>query len=73
MSDSVPNPANRSAWRGGVYRLGAEPPDDLRAITTAEERLEILDVLTKRAWSLTGAPFPDYRRENIPARVVRPS
>jgi len=72
MADSEGSAARPPIWRGGVYRLGEEPPDDLRILTTPEERLEILARLTDRAWSLTGAPFPNYRRSDIPARVIRP-
>ena len=60
-------------WRGGVYDLGGEPCDNLCESTTAEERLEMLAMLTERAWSLTGKPFPDYERREIPANVIRPS
>ena len=58
-------------WRGGVYALGDEPPDDVCASTTPEERLAILAELTERAWSLTGKLFPEYGRQDIPANVIR--
>lgn len=61
-----------SPGAGGVYRLGEEPPDDLRASTTARERLRILRELTERAWDLTGRPWPTYDRREIPVRVMRP-
>jgi hypothetical protein len=54
-----------------IFRLGEEPPDDLRETTTAAQRLEILRELTKRAWTLSGRPFPSYSRRQIPIRVVR--
>ena len=55
-----------------IFRLGGEPPDDLRETTTAAQRLDILRELTKRAWTLSGQPFPSYSRRQIPVRVVRP-
>ena len=54
-----------------VYRLGAEPRDDLSDTTTVSQRLEILRELTERAWRLTGRPFPTYKRHDIPVRVTR--
>lgn len=54
-----------------IFRLGEEPPDDLRETTTAAQRLEILCELTMRAWTLSGRPFPSYSRREIPVRVVR--
>ena len=55
-----------------VFRLGAEPRDDLSATTTVSERLEILRELTARAWRLTGRALPTYQRHEIPVRVIRP-
>ena len=54
-----------------VFRLGEEPPDDLLGTTTVRERLAMLRELTERAWRLSGQPFPTYRRQDIPVRVVR--
>jgi hypothetical protein len=54
-----------------IYRLGEEPRDDLSDSTTAEERLEILRVLSERVWTLSGKPFPSYARSEIPVRIVR--
>lgn len=54
-----------------IFRLGEEPPDDLRETTTAAQRLEIVRELTKRAWSLSGRPFPSYSRRQIPVRIVQ--
>lgn len=41
--------------------MGDEPRDDLCDITTAEERLEMLSLLTERAWLLTGMPMTARR------------
>jgi hypothetical protein len=53
-----------------IFRLGEEPLDDLRATTTAEERLEMVRRLTERAWALSGRPFPSYSRDRIPVRIT---
>jgi hypothetical protein len=61
--------ASRAVVR--IFRIGDEPPDDLLGSTTAEERLRILRMLTERAWSLGGHPWPSYSRGGIPVRVER--
>lgn len=62
----------RRAWPVRIYRLGAEPGDDLSDATTPEQRLEILAELSRRMWELTagGAP-PAYTRATMPVRIVR--
>lgn len=68
---------DKAAHRGAdvqevrVYRLGKEPRDDLRAVTTAEERLAILSDLSERAWALSGRPAPSYDRSKVPVRITR--
>lgn len=42
-------------------------------MTTALERLEMMWPLAKEAWLLSGRPIPDYRREDAPGRVFRPT
>lgn len=54
-----------------VYRLGDEPGDDLSGMTTPEQRLEMVAVLSKRMWELTGRPVPSYARSEMPVRVIR--
>ena len=55
-----------------VGRLGAEDAaDDLSATTTAVERVELVQRLSRRMWELTGRPWPEYRRSAMPGRVVR--
>lgn len=61
----------RKSWPVRVYRLGAEPRDDLRETTTPEERLAMVEELTAGAWELARLPVPSYRREATPIRVVR--
>ena len=63
---------DRSTWPFRAFRLGEEPADDLRATTTAAERLDMVWELTVDAWELAGRPIPDYPREAAPGRVIRP-
>ena len=67
---SVPDP-RRASWPVRRFRLGEEPPDDLSASTSPEERLALVDTLTREAWALTGRPLPDYRREEAPVRLLK--
>jgi hypothetical protein len=63
----------REQWPIRIYRLGEEPGDDLSALTTPEQRLEMVTLLTARMWELTGQPFPSYARSAMPVRIIRPS
>jgi hypothetical protein len=60
----------RKSWPVRVYRLGDEPSEDLSAVTTAAQRLEMMWPLALDAWSLSGRAMPDYPRERTPVRVV---
>lgn len=74
MSDSRRNAnaaSRRGTFPGRVYRLGAEPADDLHLVTTPEERLEILVDLTRRSWMLTGRAIPVYERHAMPVAIRR--
>jgi hypothetical protein len=62
---------DRKTWPVHVYRLGEEPPDDLRASTTPEERLAMMWPLAVEAFSLSGKPMPDYRRVAAPVTLRR--
>jgi len=55
-----------------VYRLGAEPGDDLSASTTAEERLAMMWPLALEAWDVSGRPLPRYSRQETPV-ALRPN
>ena len=61
----------RQSWPVRKYRLGSEPSEDLSDSTTAEQRLEMMWPLTLEAWSLSGAPLPDYLRSEAPVRRFR--
>ena len=64
---------DRSSWPVRVFRLGAEPGDDLSSFTTAEDRLEMVWTLTVEAWTLAGLPIPEYSRAQTPVRVFQRS
>jgi hypothetical protein len=49
-----------------------DPPDaGLSGPTTAAERLALVEVLTREAWTLAGLAWPTYPRAAIPVRVLR--
>jgi len=60
----------REAWTARIYRLGEEPPDDLGATMSAEQRFDLVAELSRRVWELSGTPVPDYPRSRIPCRVI---
>lgn len=70
--ESTPE-APRPPLTARVYRLGEEPGDDLSTISTAEQRLAMVAVLTRRMWELTGRPVPRYERTTMAVRLRRPS
>lgn len=55
------------------FRLGEEPPDDLRDYTTVEQRLAMVRDLCHRAWELSGSPPVPYSRATTPITVIRRS
>lgn len=69
--DAGSRAARRRSWIVRVYRLGAEPADDLSDSTTAEERLAMMWPLAVEAWSLTDRPIPTYARGDAPVRLLR--
>jgi len=60
-----------TAWLTRVFQLGEEPRDDLVAVTTAEQRLAMVWELSQRMWALTGRPFPNRARQDLPGVVLR--
>ena len=60
----------RRDWPVRKLRLADDPGDDLSRETTAEERLAMMWPLAVEAWSLTGQPMPEYRREDTPVRLA---
>jgi hypothetical protein len=61
----------RAAWPIRVFRLGAEPSEDLSATTTVEERLAMVDELTRQAFALAGIETPVGPRGERPIVVRR--
>ena len=60
----------RAAWPVRKFRLGEEPADDFSE-TTVEQRVAMVWQLTLDAWSCTGRQIPNYRRSEMPGRVLR--
>ncbi len=54
------------------FKLGEEPPDDLRDYTTPSQRVAMVWELCARAWQLSGSPPVPYSRETMPIVVIRP-
>ena len=71
--DEAARAARRRDWPVRVFRPGEEPGDDLSPVSTAEERLSMVWMLTARLWELTGQPLPRYSRGEMPGRVIRPA
>jgi hypothetical protein len=65
--------AGRRGWLVRRFALGDEPRDDLRGVTTPEQRLEMMWELALQAWYLSGRELPNYPRDRAPGRIVRPS
>lgn len=65
--------AARARWPVRKFRLEDAPGPDLSATTTAEERLAMMWPLACEVWSLAGRAIPDYPRDRMPVRVIRPS
>lgn len=70
-SDEVERAARRGAFPVRIFRLGEEPGDDLRDVTTPEERIAMMWPLAVEAWRLSGRPMPDYARSETPVRLLR--
>jgi hypothetical protein len=61
----------RATWPGRVADLRHEgDSDDLSSSTTPEERVLMVDFLTRQAWAVSGLPVPQYSRREMPGRVV---
>jgi hypothetical protein len=56
--------------QAAIYPLGAEPPDDLSATTSIEERIAMMWPLALEAWNVSGRTLPGYRRAEMPGRVI---
>lgn len=56
-----------------LYRLGDEPRDDLVGSTTPAERFEMVGVLSRRAWELSGQPAHAIPRSSMTIALKRRS
>ena len=54
-----------------VFRLGEEPSDDLTSSTSAEERFEMVAMLSARMVEFSRTPALPPTRRGHPVRVVR--
>lgn len=52
-----------------VVPLRSDEAGDARVGGTAEERLALLAVLSRRMWALTQRPLPSYTRSTMPVRL----
>jgi hypothetical protein len=71
VSDHTILVAKRASWPVRTHALGFEPPDDLSATTTAEERIAMMESLALEAFALAGQPPPTYTRAESPVSVRR--
>jgi len=62
--------ARRKDMTVRVVPLRSKEAGDARVGGTADERLALLTELSRRAWELTGRPFPSYTRATMPVRVT---
>jgi hypothetical protein len=56
-----------------AFRMQDEPLLDQRVETTPDERVREVLRLSYEAFALSGQPWPQYSRTNIPGRVIRPT
>jgi len=61
----------RRSWPIRRYALGEEPPENLSATTSADQRLAMVWPLTVLSWRLAGLEIPDYERRRAPGVVRR--
>lgn len=51
-----------------IVPLRSSEAGDARVGGTADERLQLVAELSRRAWELTGRPLPSYTRATMPVR-----
>jgi hypothetical protein len=76
MSPIDPDEARRlrAAARAGwpIRKVGLDDiGEDLSDVTTAEERLAMMERLALDAWACAGLQWPRYVRADMPGRLVR--
>ena len=62
----------RARWPVRTFRLEDPPGPDLFAATTADERPAMMWPPAPDAWAPAGRTMPDYPRNRMPVRVIRP-
>ncbi len=55
---------------GRVVPLRDDEAGDARVGSSAEEPIALVDELSRRAWTLTRHPIPDYNRDTMPVRLT---
>ena len=55
-----------------AFRMKDEPLVDQRVETTPSERVREVLRLSYKAFALSGQPWPNYTRSEIPGRIIRP-
>jgi hypothetical protein len=54
-----------------IVPLRSDEAGDARVGGTVEERLALVEELSRRAWELSGQPLPHYTRQTMPVRLGR--
>jgi hypothetical protein len=62
----------RASWPVRLVRLGEEERVDARDASSVDERIALVDVLTREQWAFAGLPVPTYTRAEMPGRIIRP-
>ncbi len=57
--------------RARVAALADGASEDLSGCTTVAERVEMVELLSRRMWEISGRPIPTYARPEMPGRVLR--
>jgi hypothetical protein len=61
----------RAAWPIRRTALAEEPLTDERIPDDVDARVAMVAELTRMQWALSGRELPNYRREEMPGRVIR--
>lgn len=62
----------RAGWPIRRSTLGDEPLTDDRVPDSVDARVEMVAVLTRMQWGLSGKELPRYPRHEMPGQVIRP-
>ena len=61
----------RADWAIRVIPLGSEELTDPRDTSTIDERIALVDTLTREQWRLAKLEIPSYGRAAMPGRLTR--